>query len=87
MKGDYEDISNTQIKAVIDEYIHSDRDRIILTLNLVNNWTYQQISDYLYKMDEDNRKNGIISKYSLSPKQVGRIILKLEKVVFAKLRI
>jgi len=82
MKHDYEDITNSRIKEVIEEYIHSDRDRIILSLNLIDNWTYQQISDYLYKLDTDNRKQGIISKYYLSPKQIGRIILKLEKTIF-----
>lgn len=82
MKGDYEDIPNSRIKEVIEEYIHSDRDRIILNLNLIDNWTYQQISDYLYKLDEDNRKQGINSRYYLTYKQVGRVVLRLEKIVF-----
>lgn len=82
---DYTDITNTQIKAVINEYIHSDRDRIILTLNLVDHWTYQQISDYLYSLDVENRKKGIITNYEVSAKQIGRIILKQEKIVFKHL--
>ena len=82
---DFTDISNSDIKHTIDEYIHSDRDRIILVKNLIDNWTYQQISDYLYKLDEDNLKQGIRSKYFLSPKQIGRLILKQEKIVFKHL--
>lgn len=82
---DYSDITNTQIKAVINEYIHSDRDRIILTLNLVDGYTYQQISDYLYALDIENRKKGIITHYDLTPRQVGNIILKQEKIVFKHL--
>ena len=82
----YENITNTQIKAVIDEYIHSERDRIILTLNLVDGWTYQQISDYLYKLDMDNRAKGLFTHYELSPKVIGRRITKLEKTVFHNLQ-
>ena len=80
MKHDYENITNEQIEAVIKSYIHSDRDRIILKLNLVDNWTYQQIADYLYKLDCDNREKGIITHYELSVKHIGRVILKKEKI-------
>ena len=82
MKHDYENITNEQIEAVINSYIHSERDRIILKLNLVDNWTYQQIADYLYKLDCDNREKGIITHYGISAKHIGRVILKKEKIVF-----
>lgn len=83
---DWENITNSEIKAVIDEYIHSERDRIILTKNLVDNWTYQQISDYLYALDMENRTKGLFTDYSLSARQVGRIIIKRERIVFEHLK-
>lgn len=83
---DWENITNSEIKAVIDEYIHSERDRIILTKNLVDNWTYQQISDYLYALDMENRSKGLFSDYYLSARQIGRIIIKKEHIVFNHLR-
>ena len=86
MKYDYDNISNTEIINVINEYIHSERDRIILTLNFVNNYTYQQISDYLYSLDMENRTKGLFTNYYLSAKQIGRIIAKREHIVFKHLK-
>ena len=86
MKHDYEDITNSRINEVIDEYIHSEQDRIILKRNLIDNWTYQQISDYLINLDMQNRTKGLFTNYGLSAKQVGRRILKKEKIVFSKIK-
>lgn len=83
---DWENITNSEIKAVIDEYIHSERDRIILTKNLVDNWTYQQISDYLYALDMENRSKGLFTNYSLTARQIGRIIIKKEHIIFEHLK-
>jgi uncharacterized protein (DUF433 family) len=82
---DYSDITNAQIKEAIDSYIHSERDRIILTMNLVDGYTYQQISDCLYALDQENKAKGIYTKYELTPRQVSNIILKQEKIVFKHL--
>ena len=87
MKHDFDNITNTEIINVINEYIHSERDRIILKLNLVDNYTYQQISDYLYHLDMENRSKGLFSNFSLSERQVSRVVLKKEKVVFRHLDI
>lgn len=86
MNYDYDNISNTEIKNVINEYIHSERDRIILTLNLIDNYTYQQISDYLYSLDMENRTKGMFTNYSLSAKQIGRVIAKKEQIIFKHLK-
>lgn len=83
---DWENITNSEIKAVINEYIHSERDRIILTKSLADNWTYQQISDYLYALDMENRTKGLFTNYCLSKRQVGRVIIKKEQIVFKHLK-
>lgn len=83
---EYKDIPNSVIEHTIDEYIHSERDRIILKDNLIDGLTYQQISDHLFAIDKKNREErGIITNYSLSYKQIGRRILKLEKELFKHL--
>lgn len=85
---DYEGIPNSVIEHTINEYIHSERDRIILKDNLIDGLTYQQISDHLFAIDKNNRDNrGIITNYSLCPKQIGRRILKLEKELFKHLTV
>ena len=84
---DFEAYSNSDIAKVIDEYIHSERDRMILKMNLIDGKTYQEISDYLYYLDMENRTKGLFTKYSLSEKQIGRVILKKEKIVFKKLNL
>lgn len=43
-----DDLSNSQIENLIDEWIHSKRDRMILKLRLIDGLTYMQTSDYLY---------------------------------------
>ena len=83
---DFEVYSNSDIAKVIDEYIHSERDRMILKMNLIDGRTYQEISDHLISLDMDNRTKGLFTKYGLSPKQVGRVIIKQEKIVFKRLQ-
>lgn len=46
---DLDNISNAQLEKAIDDWIHSERDRLILKKRLIDGYTYQQISDYLYK--------------------------------------
>lgn len=38
------DYSNSQISALIDEYIHSERDREILKRRLIDGKTYEELS-------------------------------------------
>lgn len=38
------DYSNSQISALIDEYIHSERDRAILKRRLIDGKTYDELS-------------------------------------------
>lgn len=59
--------TNTQIKILIDEYIHSKRDREIMYLRLVDGITLE----------------GIASQFQLDTKTVWRIIHKNEKELFS----
>lgn len=68
----YEDISNTEIEKAIDDWIHSERDRIILKKRLIDGYTFQQISDYLFYEE----------KIILSVRQISRIVPKLESRLF-----
>lgn len=45
---DWDNITNSQIDHLISEYIHSQRDRQVLHLRLVDGLTYEKIAD---KMD------------------------------------
>ena len=45
---DWDNITNSQIDHLISEYIHSERDRNVLHLRLVDGLTYEKIAD---KMD------------------------------------
>lgn len=72
---DIKEISNPEIEHAIDMWIHSERDRIILKKRLIDGYTFQKISDYLY--DEYN--------IELSVRSVSRIIPKIEAVLFKHL--
>ena len=63
--------SNSQIREIIDEWIHSDRDRLILSLRLIHGKTFEQIAEH---KDVD-----------MSDKQVSRIVHKLEEQLFKHL--
>lgn len=41
---DWDNITNSQIDHLISEYIHSERDRKILHLRLVDGYTYEKIA-------------------------------------------
>ena len=87
MNENLDNITNTEINNVINEYIHSERDRMILKLNLIDNYTYQQISDYLYHLDMTNRSKGLFTNFYLSDRQISRVVLKKEKIVFKHLNL
>lgn len=57
--------SNTRIAGLIDEYIHSERDRAILIDRFVNGLTYAELSD----------------KHCLSERQIKRIVYKADSIL------
>lgn len=57
---------NSQIRELIDEYIHSERDRRILYSRLVDGLTFERLSEM----------------YELSVRQVKTIVHKCEVVLF-----
>lgn len=69
---DLDNISNSQLEHLIDEWIHSKRDRLVLKLRLIDGLTYQKTSDYLYE------KEHII----LSERQIKNIVYKAEAKLF-----
>lgn len=58
--------TNSQIINLINEYIHSERDRLILIDRFVNGYTYQSIAE----------------KYDLSIRQTKNIVYKSEIKIF-----
>lgn len=62
--------TNTQISNIIDEYIHSERDRRVLKSRYIDGLTYERLSE----------------KYDLSVKQIRNIILKSEATLFRHLK-
>lgn len=64
-----QEYTNSRIREIIEEYIHSDRDQQILTLRLVRGWTFERISE----------------EVDMSVKQVQRITYKLQEQLFRHL--
>jgi len=62
-------ITNSHIKAVIDEYIHSERDRMILQDRFCNGYTFEKIAE----------------KHDMSTVQIKRIVYKNEMTLFTHL--
>ena len=67
-----DDVTNEQIAQAIDSWIHSERDRIILKKRLIDGYTFQQISDYLF----------LEHRIDLSMRQIKNIVPKLEQKLF-----
>ena len=63
------DYTNSQIKALINEYIHSERDRRLLERRLVDGITFEQLGN---EFDRD-------------PRQLRRKIYKLQEILFKHL--
>ena len=61
--------SNTDIAWVIDEYIHSDRDRRILKRRYIDGICYEPLAE----------------EFDLSVSQIKRIIYKGQQVIFSRL--
>ena len=64
------DYTNSQIKRLIDEYIHSERDRAILYRRLVDGITYERLAE----------------EFDISTMQAKRIIYKSEEILFKNLK-
>lgn len=58
--------TNTQIKALSDEYIHSERDRAILCRRLIDGLTFERLAE----------------EFELSPRQTRSIVHRCESVIF-----
>lgn len=61
-----EDISNSELNHIIDEYIHSERDRKIIKRRLVDGLTYERLAE----------------EFDMSTRQVKRIVYASEKIIF-----
>lgn len=59
--------TNSQIKALICEHIHSRRDRAILFKRLVDGMTFDELG----------------AEFQLTPRRIKSIVYKAEKVLFA----
>lgn len=62
--------TNSQIDKLIDEYIHSERDRKILKRRLIDGICYEPLAE----------------EVGLTPKQVRNIVNKSEAILFKHLR-
>ena len=61
--------TNQKIRELIDEYIHSERDRAILKRKLVDGITFERIAEEI----------------QMSDKQIKRIVYKLQEELFKHL--
>lgn len=66
---DWDNITNSEIDHLINEYIHSERDRKVLHLRLVDGLTYEKIAD---RMD-------------MSVRQIKNIVYRAEERLFRHL--
>lgn len=66
---DWENITNSQIEHLITEYVHSERDRRVLRLRLIDGLTYERIADEML----------------MSVRQIKNIIYKAEAKLFRHL--
>lgn len=65
----WNDLSNTQIGALIDEWIHSERDRAILKRRLIDGICYEPLAD----------------EFELFVKQIKNIVYRGELKIFSKI--
>ena len=62
--------TNSQIRNLIDEYIHSERDRKILCMRLIDGVVFERIAEEM----------------SMSPRQIRSIVHKNEMILFKHCR-
>ena len=61
--------TNSMIRALIEDHIHSERDRLILSSRLIDGYTFERLSEI----------------YEMSPRQIRTIVHKQEKELFKHL--
>lgn len=61
--------TNSQIRALIDEYIHSERDREILKRRLIDGAIFEKLAE----------------EFDMSVRQIKTIVYKAQEVLFAHL--
>ena len=61
--------TNSQMRMLIEEYIHSERDRRILSRRLIDGITFERLAE----------------EFDMSDKQVKRIVYKLQEQLFRHL--
>lgn len=61
--------TNSLIRSLIAEHIHSERDRLILERRLIDGIVFERLAD----------------EFSMSTRQIKNIVYKGEKVLFSKL--
>lgn len=66
-----EDVGNSEISALIDEWIHSERDRAVLKRRLIDGVCYEPLAE----------------EFNLSVRQIKSIVYKGEDKLFKRLRI
>lgn len=60
---------NSEMRALIDEYVHSERDRRIMCSRLIDGLTFEKIAE----------------REDMSDKQIKRIVYRLQAVLFEHL--
>ena len=61
--------TNSQIRELIEEWIHNDRDRLILSARLIDGWTFEKIAEHM----------------AMSPRHIKNIVYKLQEQLFKHL--
>ncbi len=70
MKNDLIDTQNSKIEAVIDEYIHSERDRAIMKRRFIDGICFEPLAE----------------EFDLSVIQVQRIVYRLTSILYKHVR-
>lgn len=61
--------SNSQVRRIIEDFIHSERDRKILTRRLIDGITFEKLAE----------------EQEMSVRQIKNIVYRDEKIIFSKL--
>ena len=61
-----EDISNSELSELIDEWIHSERDRMIMKSRLIDGLTFESLAE----------------KHDMSTRHIKRVVYKCEQQIF-----
>lgn len=70
VKKEMIEYSNSQIENIIDEYIHSERDRALLKRRLIDGICYEPLAE----------------EFDLSTVQTKKIVYKLSEIVFRHIK-